>query len=422
MSAPLRFLGLAIVSYVGLRTASSALALQPIPTATPPAFPAGATQQAQAEVPLPPPGVPADMGPPPGAYPAPYGYPYPYGYPQQAAMAAPMMPPMQYLPYPVPAMMAAPRMPRGLYYPAPYPVAASEAPARAPRDQATELASYETGEGGGGGYEQPSAPLDQWPAIGTVGSVAAAGLQRTPGWRKGNDDAAPLDTVAPKRWSVDAWALLRPPRQGALSLTDPGRGLNPGLASAGALGGSQAGLRITWRPLNSIGVHVRASTALLPQGRGGQTMAGGEAALGLSWQPFRQIPVRLLAERRQRLGSALGGGRNDFAFLAEGGISDQRLPYGIRLDGYGQAGVVGLSSRDLFADGALTATYPFMPRLAIGGGVWGGIQPGLYRFDAGPRLSYQRSPRLRVHLDYRFRAFGNADPVSGPALTLAAGF
>lgn len=76
----------------------------------------------------------------------------------------------------------------------------------------------------------------------------------------------------------------------------------------------------------------------------------------------------------------------------------------------------------MFADGALTATYPFLPRFAIGGGVWGGAQPNLYRFDAGPRISYQINPRMRVHLDYRFRAFGNADPVSGPALTVAAGF
>ena len=76
----------------------------------------------------------------------------------------------------------------------------------------------------------------------------------------------------------------------------------------------------------------------------------------------------------------------------------------------------------LEADGALTATYPFMPRFAVGGGMWGGIQPGLSRFDAGPRLSYQLRLGLRAHLDYRFRVTGNAEPRSGPALTLAAGF
>lgn len=84
--------------------------------------------------------------------------------------------------------------------------------------------------------------------------------------------------------------------------------------------------------------------------------------------------------------------------------------------------MVGARSRDLFFDGALAATYPFMPRLAVGGGLWGGTQPGLHRLDAGPRLSYGLSPRLKVHLDYRFRMTGNAEPASGPALTLSGGF
>lgn len=84
--------------------------------------------------------------------------------------------------------------------------------------------------------------------------------------------------------------------------------------------------------------------------------------------------------------------------------------------------MVGATRRDLFADGALTATYPFMRRFAVGGGMWGGIQPGLSRFDAGPRLSYQLRPGLRAHVDYRFRITGNADRGSGPALTIAAGF
>jgi hypothetical protein len=132
--------------------------------------------------------------------------------------------------------------------------------------------------------------------------------------------------------------------------------------------------------------------------------------------------VRLLAERRQRLGPALGGGRDAFALLAEGGVYEHPLPLGFSLDGYGQAGVIGANRRDLFADGALAATYPSMPRFAIGGGMWGGIQPGLSRFDAGPRLSYQLRPGMRAHLDYRFRLTGNADPGSGPAVTIAAGF
>ena len=39
-----------------------------------------------------------------------------------------------------------------------------------------------------------------------------------------------------------------------------------------------------------------------------------------------------------------------------------------------------------------------------------------------PVERFAREAGLRAHLDYRFRVTGNADPKSGPALTLAAGF
>jgi hypothetical protein len=303
-------------------------------------------------------------------------------------------------------MMPVPRYGQAYPQPAPYP-----SPQSVPQpDVELEAASFDHG-----GSQAPS--LDQWPAIGTKGPFSAGSLQETPSWGKGSGRRASLS-----RWSADAWALVRQPRSGLLPVNDPARGLNPGLAPAGSLGGSQAGLRLTYRPLPSLGLHVRTSTALMPQGRGGQTMAGGEGAAGVSFQPLSRLPIRLLAERRQRLGPALGGGRNAFALLAEGGISEHELAYGIQLDGYGQAGMVGARSRDLFADGALAATYAFLPRAAIGGGVWAGTQPSLYRVDAGPRLSYQLSPRLRAHLDYRFRLTGDAEPPSGPALTISGGF
>jgi len=411
VSAPLRFIGVAVLAYIGLRTASSALALEPVvavplSAAKPPAL----AQAADA------PPMTAAEAPQPFM---PYGYAAAGAYAMPAGIAyAPQ--PGGMMPYPVMMMpaaaMAQPRQSQVIYYPMPYrmpelpttQVAAASAPALAPVEALPT------------GYESAAPPIEQWPAFGVAGAQYI-GAPPKPGWGPAKGDSA-LALARPQRWSADAWALVRPPENGVYSLTDPGRGLNPGLASAGSLGGSQAGLRITWKPLRQVGVHLRASTALMPQGRGGQTMAGGEGALGVSWQPLRQLPVRFLAERRQRLGSALGGGRNAFAFLAEGGLYDQALPFGLRLDGYGQAGVVGLSSRDLFADGALAATYPVLPRLSFGGGLWGGIQPGLSRFDAGPRVSYQLSPRLRAQVDYRFRVTGNARPGSGPALNLSAGF
>lgn len=83
MSAPIRFLGLAIVAYVGLRTASSALALEPAAAEAPELWEGSDAALAAAEPTLPP-GVPADMGPAPtgpyaqapaGSYGAPPGYP-----------------------------------------------------------------------------------------------------------------------------------------------------------------------------------------------------------------------------------------------------------------------------------------------------------------------------------------------------------
>lgn len=427
MSAPIRFLGFAILAYVGLRTASSALALEP---AALDQSPEAAGSGTRLELP---PGVPADMGPAPAAGPYAYGpphgaaYPYPGPYAYPVAYAPSPYPAVAAgggMPYPV--MMMPPRAPRPVYYAVPYPVptAVAAAPARLPFEPSP--ASSYTGLAAAEGYAQPVAPIDQWPAIGTAGPLSLAGAtQVTPAWGgRRQAGESPIRSAAAERWSVDGWAMLRPPREGVYRLDEAGSDLNPGLASAGSLGGSQAGARISWTPLASLGVHLRASTALIPKGRSAQNqqMVGGEGSLGVSWKPLKTVPVRLLAERRQRLGSALGGGRNAFALTAEGGLYQQPLAYGINLDGYAQAGVVGAHRRDLFADGALTATYPFMPRFAVGGGMWGGIQPGLSRFDAGPRLSYQLRPGLRAHLDYRFRVTGNADPRSGPAFTLAAGF
>ena len=78
--------------------------------------------------------------------------------------------------------------------------------------------------------------------------------------------------------------------------------------------------------------------------------------------------------------------------------------------------------RMLSVDGALTLTRPLYRNFYGGIGVWGGAQPGLYRIDAGPRLSYRVRDNIKVHLDYRQRLAGNALPGSGPVVTLAADF
>jgi hypothetical protein len=148
---------------------------------------------------------------------------------------------------------------------------------------------------------------------------------------------------------------------------------------------------------------------------------GGEIAAGLKVTPFRSIPIALTAERRHAIGK-MGGGRSAFALFLEGGVYQRPIAWGFELDAYAQAGVVGARKRDLFVDGGYTLTRPFLGRYAAGFGMWGGFQPGLYRVDAGPRVSMKVRNNMRVHLDYRYRVAGRAEPGSGPVVTLAADF
>lgn len=214
----------------------------------------------------------------------------------------------------------------------------------------------------------------------------------------------PGPTIAPtSRWSVSAWALAR--RGG------DGNALVPG----GILGGSQAGVRVTYALRPSLRLSGRLSSPL------GST-DGSEAAFGVEWQPLATVPLRFLAERRQEIGHE---SRSAFALLAHGGVSDQRLIGPVRVDAYAQAGIVGTRSRDAFVDGAVRLGMPVGDGVDIGAGIWGAAQPDAARFDVGPSASY-RLPGLarsvRVTADWRVRVAGDARPGSGPALTLSTDF
>jgi hypothetical protein len=217
----------------------------------------------------------------------------------------------------------------------------------------------------------------------------------------------PVLTQAPAKPRLDrlqftSWALLR----GA-----PGP---ESLASGGTLGGSQAGARLTYAVNPWLAASLRTTSPV-----GGSR--GAEVAAGVRVTPFRSIPIAITAERRQAI-SPHGGGRSAFALFVEGGLYRQPMPLNFDLDAYIQAGVVGLRSRDLFADGSFALTRPVWGRISAGLGVWGGVQPGLYRIDAGPRISIRLRDNIRAHIDWRQRLVGNAAPASGPSLTLAADF
>lgn len=244
--------------------------------------------------------------------------------------------------------------------------------------------------------------LDEWPL--TRIATASAPLGRSHIIVPGQSVPAALRQNSLDRIQLTAWALLRSRR----AVAGP-----TSLASAGTLGGSQAGARLSYNVTRRIAATLRTSSDV---GR-----RGGEVAAGLRVQPFVSIPVWLTAERRQRLGR-YGGGRNAFALFAEGGVYDEPLPWRFTLDAYLQGGIVGFHSRDRFIDGGLSVTRPVHKNVYAGLGVWGGAQPGLYRLDAGPRVTLRIRNNLRVHLDWRQRLAGNARPGSGPALTLAGNF
>ena len=183
--------------------------------------------------------------------------------------------------------------------------------------------------------------------------------------------------------------------------------------AAARLGGSQAGARLTYAFNRQIAASLRTTSDV-----GGR---GAEFAAGVRVQPLVSLPIWVTAERRQRLGQ-MSSGRNAWAVFAETGLYQRPMPWAFNLDAYLQTGVVGMKSRDWFVDGAMAFTRPVYKNFSGGFGVWGGAQPGIYRLDGGPRVTMQMRKNIRMHLDYRQKIAGNAQPGSGPAITLAADF
>lgn len=219
----------------------------------------------------------------------------------------------------------------------------------------------------------------------------------------------PAPTPRPDRFTLSAWLLGR------------SGGGTPALSGQGALGGSQAGVRGSWR-LDRAG-RTEAFVRFVSAGRLGD---GAEGAVGIALRPHRRLPVQLVVERRQALSGE--GGRSAFAAYAVGGIDSLRAGP-LLVDAYGAAGVVGSRARDLFAEGSAVARIPVArlgpADLSAGGGIWAATQPGAARADAGPRaqLRWREGPvRPVVSLDWRQSVAGDARPRSGPALTVGVDF
>ncbi len=377
MSNSLRFLGFAILAWAGVRAAS--LVFAPGMTAPLTATAKAGTLPPVATTRFDPPPPPDPM--PMAAYPSMaqgYGPAYPGAYPPPA--------------YGYPPAAYYPRGDRTIVIPASWP---------------TERASRPIA-GGWDGIAPTPQPLyyvpmgsEPWP----TGPGASTPPMRSTGERGAALPATPAGPPRFDRLQLTAWALLRGTGKGTIPTTS--------LASGGTLGGSQAGARLTYRFNEAWAASIRTSSSV-----GG--VRGAEVAGGVRWQPFRSIPVAFTAERREGLGRF--GGRSAFALFAEGGLYHRALFNKVYLDGYIQGGVVGMRNRDLFVDGGATLSRPIWRNISGGIGVWGAAQPGLYRLDAGPRITMQVRRGIKVHADYRQRLIGNAAPPSGPAVTLAADF
>jgi hypothetical protein len=249
----------------------------------------------------------------------------------------------------------------------------------------------------------PLPALNEWP-------LSRVAFNAMPPLRSSVVTPAQSLPVALRRDRIDrvqltAWALLRAQATGVAGTQS--------LAPSGSLGGSQAGARLAYNFTHQIAATFRSSSEV---GR-----RGGEIAAGVRIQPVRAIPLWFTAERRQRIGR-YGGGRSAFALFFEAGLYDRPMPLHFLLNTYLQGGVVGFRSRDGFVDGGLTLTRPVYKQFSAGVGVWGGAQPGVYRVDAGPRITMRVRDNLKVHVDWRQRLAGNARPGSGPAITLSGDF
>lgn len=225
--------------------------------------------------------------------------------------------------------------------------------------------------------------------------------------------------AAPGRWSLDAWAFWR-------------QGSNAAPVSQGRVpiyGASQAGAVLQFRLVpgarRDLRLYARAYRALV---QGGES----ELALGTSLRPVPAVPLRLAGEVRYT-DTPFGTSLRPAAYVVTE-IAPVPLPYGARLEAYGQAGWVGGVGRTAFADGqaSITAALPQITRVtdntlrvSLGAAAWGGAQRDAQRLDIGPTLRFDLAigaVPARVSVDWRERIVGRAAPYSGLTATLSTSF
>lgn len=235
-----------------------------------------------------------------------------------------------------------------------------------------------------------------------------------PGGRLAPAGAVP--SAAPvRRWSGDGWLLVR---RGGGSLP-AGAGLAP------TYGANQIGAVLRYRLMagdrHQTSAYVRGYSALNGTGE-------REAAFGLSARPLAGLPLIAMAEvRASRFMTGTTHARPAVTLVSA--LPPVRLGKGIEAETYAAAGYVGGAAATPFIDGQMRVEQVVSrlgsANLRVGVGAWGGAQNGVNRLDVGPtlRLSwFGGHAGVRLAVDWRVRVEGNAQPTSGPALTLSAGF
>jgi hypothetical protein len=227
--------------------------------------------------------------------------------------------------------------------------------------------------------------------------------------------AAVRRAAASRHWSGDAWLLVR---QDTGSLAAVG----PGLPSYGAdQSGGVLRYALSLRDPHRLAAYARVTTALHDSNE-------SELALGLQGRPFPKIPILALGEVRVARDGGTVFARP--AAMAVTQLPPLALPYGTLGDAYLQAGYVGGRNATAFVDGQIHLKKRIgklgKGDWSLGAGGWGGAQTGASRLDLGPEATWhvplKHGIAANLSLDYRVKIAGNAQPGSGPALSLAAGF
>lgn len=212
------------------------------------------------------------------------------------------------------------------------------------------------------------------------------------------------------RLSAAAWVMVR----------DDTAPVAAGLPSYGR---SQAGAVVRYRLAPSSRfdpqMYARATGAL--SGPLEQDLAAGMSAR------LAKVPLRVGVE--MRLSRTNAGSEVRPALVTVTEFPPLDLPLGVRGEVYAQAGYVGGTYATPFVDGQARVERQLVrlgaAEISAGAGAWGGAQEGAARLDVGPTATVAfrvGEARGRLAADYRFRVAGDAEPRSGPALTVSAGF